>query len=239
MYVSLRGIFVSFLVLAALTAGSTSVQAAGMTTIQELADMIRQQQKQLQRQQQKMQALQSKLDALVRQNLRSQSAAAAMPAKEENKIVLSRDDRLQLTVKGHVNRAVMLTSDGNQTDAFHVDNDTEPTLINFTGTVAATGDLTIGAQFEAQLASNASNAVSQVTENASTGSISFAERHLEVFLTARVSANCRSVRATRRRKAPRKPIFPEPMSSYGLISAPSAAAYCSVIRPPMPSAPYP
>ncbi len=47
--------------------------------------------------------------------------------------VTSRHDKVKLSISGHVNRALMLADDGGQLDLFHVDNDTEPTLVNFTG----------------------------------------------------------------------------------------------------------
>ena len=172
----LRRMIAPTILATALTVASVGVQASEKTDIQELAKMLRQQQ-------QTIQALQAKLDALVSRN--EMARTASMPASNSNKIVQSRDNKLNLTVKGHVNRAIMVSGDGDQTNVFHVDNDTEPTLINFTATVAATSDLIIGAQFEAQLASNPSNGVSQSTENSSTGSTSFSERHLEVFFDSK------------------------------------------------------
>ncbi len=102
-----------------------------------------------------------------------------------NNAVTSRHEKVKLSISGHVNRALMLADDGDQSGLFRVDNDTEPTLVNFMGTVAVDNGLTVGAQVEAQLASNPSNAVSQDTENSSTGSTSFTERHLEVFVDSK------------------------------------------------------
>lgn len=57
------------------------------------------------------------------------------------------NDKVRLSISGHVNRALMLADDGDQSDLFHVDNDAESTLINIVGQYKTDDDLIIGARF--------------------------------------------------------------------------------------------
>jgi hypothetical protein len=142
-------------------------------------------------------ALRAEVQSIARET--GQATAAAGKAKEaatqasdmvrdvKNRIeggntgnVTPGNDKVRLSIAGHVNRALMFADDGDQSDLFNVDNDTEPTLINIVGEYKTDIDLIIGARFEAQFASNASNGVSQNTENAAIGGVNFSERFLEV-----------------------------------------------------------
>ena len=76
---------------------------------------------------------------------------------------------VDLTIGGHVNRAVLLVDDGNETSYRHVDNENDSTIIFFEAEGKVNAEITIGAAFAAKMRSNASNEVSATAESAGSG----------------------------------------------------------------------
>lgn len=170
-------------VLAAFATIPVGAIAAEKVTADELMRLVRTQQKQIE-------ALQTKIEMLARETEKASADAAEAKKSAEtrtsdsDKSIESSDSKVKVAISGHVNRALMITDDGGRSDAFHVDNDTEPTLLNVTGTFQPTDDITMGAVVEVSMASNASNAVNQNTQDAAIGGINFNERKLEVFFAS-------------------------------------------------------
>jgi hypothetical protein len=77
---------------------------------------------------------------------------------------------LELTIGGHVNRAVLFVDDGNEGMYRHVDNENDSTLIFFDAQGSINEDLSVGAYFAVKMRSNASNEVSATSEGTSTTS---------------------------------------------------------------------
>ncbi len=92
----------------------------------------------------------------------------------------SGNEKVQLTVSGQVNRAVLFTDDGDRQDAFFVDNDNSSTRMRLVGKVRASEEFTVGTLFEVEFQSNPSNLVNQDNERG-VGSGDFDERHLDLF----------------------------------------------------------
>ena len=158
----------------------TMGSAANAQTNEELLKMIEGLRDVVEAQQQQIETL---LDRAKANHPNSHHTEAKDPVPP--KVVRSRKDNITLTINGHVNRSLLLADDGEHTDLFHVDNDTEPTLVNFVGEGRVNDDLTVGARVEAQFASNPSNGVSQNTEGAAVGAGNFTERHLEVYFASK------------------------------------------------------
>ncbi|OUD14553.1 porin [Thioflexithrix psekupsensis] len=87
-----------------------------------------------------------------------------------------------VTLKGHVNRAIMYADDGVDSETFFVDNDNSSTRIIIDARHPLNDDVTVGAQFEVEQQSQASNEVSMGTypnHNA------FRERKLETYFMSK------------------------------------------------------
>ncbi len=89
-----------------------------------------------------------------------------------------------VTLSGHVNRAVMYADDGMDTDTFFVDPETSPTLINITGEHDLNSDVTVGAQLEVRHSSNNSYDVT-IGQTSDPSVNSFEERMLEVYFRSK------------------------------------------------------
>ncbi|MGI9437174.1 MAG: hypothetical protein ACR2Q4_20470 [Geminicoccaceae bacterium] len=92
----------------------------------------------------------------------------------------SGSDQVRLTLSGQVNRGILITDDGNNTDAFFVDNDNSSTRVRLLGDANLTDDISVGSVIEVQFESNSTAAVSQDNQS-NVGPNNFTERKLEVF----------------------------------------------------------
>ena len=140
----------------------------GDTEIAELRRLIQEQQRQLQ-------VLQQRLDQL--ETTPAPSVAAPAPAEP---YVRSGEPRVELTLSGQVNRGLLVTDDGEETEWFNVDNSNSSTRMRLQGKAAITEEFFIGTNFEVQIQSNSTSSISQ--DNKSTGSANFTDRKLEVIL---------------------------------------------------------
>jgi predicted porin len=92
--------------------------------------------------------------------------------------IQSGSDKVALTLKGHINRAVMFVDDGNDTKTFHVDNTNSESRLTLLGKVKATEKLDVGGTFEVQWQANPSDKVSMDEESIAG---EFKERVMEVW----------------------------------------------------------
>jgi len=108
--------------------------------------------------------------------------AAAAPAFAETSAntVLSGGTGVQLKFSGQVNRGVLFTDDGVDTDTFFVDNDNSSTRFRITADGDITEDLSAGINIEIQAESNSTANVTQDQENAT--NILLTERKLEFYI---------------------------------------------------------
>ncbi|MDP5291884.1 hypothetical protein Q9290_06210 [Oceanimonas sp. CHS3-5] len=104
---------------------------------------------------------------------RSGSVSTSSPA------ISSGNDKIRVSVSGHVNRAMLVVDDGEETELYHVDNDSSSTRLRVIGEGDVSPELTVGTAIEVQLESNSSFAVSQDDESPSGDTIS--DRRLEVY----------------------------------------------------------
>ncbi|MCI5212203.1 MAG: hypothetical protein D3910_26250, partial [Candidatus Electrothrix sp. ATG2] len=64
--------------------------------------------------------------------------------------VKSGNEKVNLKLYGHINRAVMAVDDGNESKVFHVDNTNSESRIGINGEVAEYDSLTIGGNIEVE-----------------------------------------------------------------------------------------
>ena len=92
--------------------------------------------------------------------------------------VKSGNDKVNLQLYGHINRAVMSVDDGNDSKIFHVDNTHSESRVGLKGKVDASDTLTIGANAEVQWQANPSEQVAMDKESISA---ELKERAMEVY----------------------------------------------------------
>ncbi len=120
---------------------------------------------------------------MKRQQITLAAAAMLLAAASASALeIKSGTDKVDLQLKGHVNRALMHVDDGNDSKVFHVDNTNSETRVGLYGKLTATDALTVGSNFELQWQANPSDKVSM--EEASIDG-EFKERLLEVYFASK------------------------------------------------------
>ncbi|MCI5162841.1 MAG: hypothetical protein D3917_12665 [Candidatus Electrothrix sp. AX5] len=92
--------------------------------------------------------------------------------------IKSGNDKVDLQLYGHINRAVMAVDDGNDSKIFHVDNTHSESRIGLKAKVKASEKLTVGGNAEVQWQANPSEQVSMDNESISA---ELKERAMEVY----------------------------------------------------------
>jgi hypothetical protein len=108
-------------------------------------------------------------------------ALSVVAAHAQDRTVTSGGTGLSLTLSGQVNRGVLFTDDGQNSDTFFVDNDNSSTRFRILGQ-ADVGETTVGFNIEIEAESNSTASVSQLEPNGPSGRGEFLnERKLELF----------------------------------------------------------
>lgn len=180
--------FVGLLLALLLPFASTAFSAQGVVdakTVERLENLIKMQQQQLDLLQQEVQQLkQTTADA------QTQAKAAKAVADEVKtasldpvkKAVTSGSDKVKLAISGQVNRAINVVDDGDDTEAYFVDNAASNSRFRLVGTAKLDEDLTLGTRMELGFAPNASSQVNQ--DNMESGD-SFDQRYADISLASK------------------------------------------------------
>lgn len=110
-------------------------------------------------------------------------AVAGMVSPVHALEVKSANDKASVTLYGQVDRGILYVDDGLDDKVFHVDNDNSSSRIGIKAKAKPSDAITLGAKFEVELQSNASNKVDMGTQNGSSyteGSV-FKERHIDFY----------------------------------------------------------
>ncbi|SHO50393.1 porin family protein [Desulfopila aestuarii] len=151
--------------------------------LEQLQQLVMDQQKQLDKLQQQVDQFQQTAVAAQTQAQEAKTVAEEVKTSSQAaKTVVSGSERVKLAVSGQVNRAVNVADDGDQTDAYFVDNGASNSRIRFVGTGAMSEDLTLGTNLEIALAPNLSGDVSQSKQES--GDF-FEERVAELYLQSK------------------------------------------------------
>ncbi len=164
---------------------TVSVDAA---TLEQLQQIIQQQQQQLQQQFEQLKsqagtinALEQRLNQLEEDSRQAKAVAeeaketaeeavvtmrAPAPGRESSKAVnTDNPDKIKLAISGHINRAVNVAADGDDTKAYFVDNDVSDSRVRFVGTGQVTPNTLLGSRMEIAFSPNNSSDVSQDNES--------------------------------------------------------------------------
>ena len=155
--------------------------------LENLQQLLADQQKQLQKLQKQVDEFQQ--TATAAQTQAQEAKAVAEEAKStvqttagKGAIVSSGQERVKLTVSGQVNKAVNVIDDGDETDAYFIDNGASNSRLRLIGTALVNEDLTLGSKLEVAVAPNSSADVNQETEDS--GDF-FDQRVAEIFLLSK------------------------------------------------------
>ncbi len=159
----------------AIVCAMASGPALALTEAQELDQLKRQLGALLER----VSQLETKTQNAEARAQAAETKAETMSSNRAPAAVSSGNDKIRVSVSGHVNRALLVVDDGTETDLYHVDNDSSSTRLRVIGEGDVSPELTVGTAIELQLESNSSFSVSQDNESASGDSVS--DRRLEVY----------------------------------------------------------
>ncbi len=152
-----------------LLGGVSTASAADEMMIKELKKLIEMQQQQID-------ALKKRVDEL------STAGMAAAPKD----VVKTGNKTASVQLYGQVNRGVLISDDGNDTEVYHVDNDDSSTRIGLRGKAEVSDDLSVGTKIELQFESNSTASVNQNNKRGVGGS-SFTERHLDFWINSKTA----------------------------------------------------
>lgn len=153
------------------------IAAPGLASADQLSDLARQNKILME----KVEQLSGEVKDLRRQ-VHSQppvyTKGGAAPHYKKENWIKSGNDKIDVTISGQVNRAIAHADNGIETDTLSVDNDVSSTRLNIHGRGKLNDDLSVGAVFEFEAQSSASN-TTDIGDG--TTSADFGERKLEIY----------------------------------------------------------
>lgn len=95
----------------------------------------------------------------------AQEIIQAQDAEEVDPVLTDGPPKVKLAISGHINRAVNVAADGDNTKAYFVDNDVSTSRFRLVGSADLGGGATVGTQIELGISPNNSFDVNQRTED--------------------------------------------------------------------------
>jgi len=157
---------------------AVSVYGADKDTLDRLERIIKQQQAQIEAQQKALEELQVQVEAL-----KGQTAAATVKAATDSPAaVKTGNPKANIKIYGQVNKAVLYSDDGDDTNLYLVDNDNSSTRVGLLATIKPSQRVEIGSRIEVEYQTNASNEVNQ--NDTRVDDTDFDKRHLDLWVDA-------------------------------------------------------
>ncbi|MBL0941504.1 MAG: porin [Alphaproteobacteria bacterium] len=97
------------------------------------------------------------------------------------KKVKSGNDKVQVSLSGQLNRAVLWADNDQNSKIFHVENDVAPSRFRIDGTGKYSEDLTLGTTIETQIRSNGTDEIDIGTQLSGNQNVTFTERKIEIY----------------------------------------------------------
>lgn len=160
-------------------------QALAQVSVEDLEKIIQQQQQQLEAQQEVLGQLKQQLEeikgqmATVGDQVQTQQEAVDQLGGIANAPVTG-EDNVTLSISGQLNRAVLWSDDGEESETYFVDNDNSSSRIRFIGEGAVNENFVIGGIMEYAIKANSSSSVNQLNKNESSGV--FQGRQISAYL---------------------------------------------------------
>ena len=149
--------------------------------LQQLQQLVADQQKQLDRLQQQVD--QSQQTAVAAQSQAQEAKKVAEEVKTTaqtpaSKVVTSGSEKVKLAISGQIDQAMNVVNDGDNTDAYFVDNDNSNTRVRFVGTAGINEDLNLGSRLEIAFTPDSSATVSQTSNDSNAYDVRWADLSL-------------------------------------------------------------
>ncbi|MBU0679841.1 MAG: porin [Proteobacteria bacterium] len=144
-------------------------------TIAELKALIRAQQKQLDNQAQAISELQQALEH------RASQPPSSLAPPAPTSLIKTRSNKLDVTLYGQLNRALMSVDDGRQDTWRHVDADVSGSRFGIKARKSINSDFSLAARFELEYQPNGSNFMSMEVDDHDDG---LQKRHVDISLTS-------------------------------------------------------
>ncbi|WP_300455115.1 porin [Desulfobacula sp.] len=132
-------------------------------------------------QQAQIEALQKQVNEIRTTSEETQKAVQS--ADTSKGLIKSGNKNTSVTLYGQVNRGVLISDDGDNTDIYQVDNDNSSTRIGIKGSANASEALEIGTKIEVQFESNSTADVNQNNQRGASNN-NFTKRHLDLYLSS-------------------------------------------------------
>ena len=180
--------FVGLLIAFQLPFTGTALSAGGtvdVKTVERLENLIKEQQQQLEMLQKEMAELKKTTADARAQAMSAKAVADEMKTASlvtVEKAVTSGSDKVKLAISGQVNRAVNVVDDGDDTEAYFVDNSASGSRFRLVGTAVLNDDLTLGTRMELGFSPNSSSKVNQ--DDMETDD-SFDQRYADISLSSK------------------------------------------------------
>ena len=145
---------------------------AGNKDLDRLETVIKEQQSQIEAQQEALETLSRQVDALKTQT----------EAKSESAAVPTLASKTAVKIYGQIDKAVLVSDDGHDTDTYLVDNDNSSTRIGLEASLVPNERYTIGTKMEFEYQTNPSNEVSQ--SESRVDDPGFKRRYLDLWVDA-------------------------------------------------------
>ncbi|MFH2061337.1 MAG: porin [Pseudomonadota bacterium] len=143
-------------------------------TLERLEKIILEQQAQIEALQKQVNEIQTKSE---------ETQKTIQSAQSSKELIKSRNKNSSVTLYGQVNRGILISDDGDNTNIYQVDNDNSSTRIGIKGSAKASEALEIGTKIEVQFESNSTADVNQNNQRGA-GSNNFTKRHLDLYLSS-------------------------------------------------------
>jgi len=153
--------------------------AADQETLDRLEKIIKQQQGQIEAQQKTLEQLQGELEAL-KGHMPQTADKADKAITETPATVKTGNPNADLKLYGQVNKAVLFSDDGDDSNTYLVDNDNSSTRVGLLGSIKPNDHFELGTLIEVEYQTNPSNLVNQNDKRKSDAD--FEKRHLDLWV---------------------------------------------------------
>ncbi|MBU1344639.1 MAG: porin [Proteobacteria bacterium] len=132
-------------------------------------------------QQAQIESLQKQVNEIQAKSAETQKATQS--AESSKGFIKSGNKNTSVTLYGQVNRGILISDDGDNTNIYQVDNDNSSTRIGINGSAKASEALEIGTKVEVQFESNSTADVNQNNQRGASSN-NFTKRHLDLYLSS-------------------------------------------------------
>ena len=165
-----------------------SAGAVDEKMLERMEQVIKQQQAQIEAQAKALEKLQKQVEALQESAVKEATEAAreevAKASTRPDVVVNKGGEKVALKIYGQVNRAALISDDGDSSDYYFVDNSNSSSRVGLIASAKVNDDLEIGGRFEFDSDQNKSDKVNQ-DDKSNVGDNKFRDRWIDAQVTSK------------------------------------------------------